>query len=96
VRRPHHAVGHHGQQQRNQSRSDRHQQREDSRGLERGQVGGVENSREVLQPDELGGSGPKGVLCSTLWYSAWPAGQKKNTRMMAICGAISSQGSQAI
>jgi hypothetical protein len=30
----------------------------------------------------------------TLWYSAWLAGQKKNTRMTAICGAISSQGNQ--
>src|SRR4051812_3484375 len=38
---------------------------------------------------------PKASSCSTLWYSACPAGQKKNTRMTAICGAISTQGSHA-
>ena len=38
---------------------------------------------------------PKASCCCTLWYSAWPAGQKKNARMMAIWGAISTHGNQA-
>ena len=32
--------------------------------------------------------------CNMLWRNAWAAGQKKKTRMTAICGAISTQGSQ--
>ena len=39
---------------------------------------------------------PNASCCSTLWYSAWPAGQKKKTRMMAICGATSAQGSHQL
>ena len=39
---------------------------------------------------------PNASCCRTLWYSAWPAGQKKKTRTMAICGAISAQGSHQL
>jgi hypothetical protein len=51
---------------------------------------------EVLQAHEVRTLVPKASCCSTLWYSAWPAGQKKNTRMIAIWGAISTQGSHRL
>ena len=39
---------------------------------------------------------PKASSSITLWYSAWPAGQKKNTSTTAICGATSTQGSHQL
>ena len=72
------------------------QHREDRGGLERLEVGSgrrtaLRSSRGRRTRCEV----PNASCCCSDCSSAWPAGQKKNTRMTAICGASSSPGQPA-